>query len=64
MTAPARTTYVCREHPDVPVTWRGTGCGVCAYERKLHDRAKAKRRATLHERAIERSTPDAVWWSW
>jgi hypothetical protein len=24
--------YVCREHPDYPVTWRGTGCAKCAHE--------------------------------
>ena len=22
--------YRCRTHPDVPVTWRGTGCGQCS----------------------------------
>lgn len=24
--------YVCREHLDEPVTWRGTGCTICRIE--------------------------------
>ncbi|MGO1385743.1 MAG: hypothetical protein ACTHU1_13285 [Arachnia sp.] len=24
------TSYVCREHPDCPVTWKGKGCSRCA----------------------------------
>jgi len=28
------TGYVCRDHHDQPVTWRGTGCQQCAAERK------------------------------
>lgn len=35
MTVPS--PYRCREHPDEPVTWRGTGCASCATEeRRAH----------------------------
>lgn len=28
------TGYVCRDHHDQPVTWRGTGCTQCAADLK------------------------------
>ena len=27
------SNYRCKEHPEQPVTWRGTGCTRCAAER-------------------------------
>ena len=33
---PAGVGYVCRDHQDQPVTWRGTGCPMCAAARRPH----------------------------
>lgn len=32
------TAYACREHPDEPVTRRGTGCRTCAPEQRDRER--------------------------
>lgn len=31
---PPASRYVCREHPDEPVSWKGTGCTRCAADRR------------------------------
>jgi hypothetical protein len=36
--------YVCRAHPEQPVTWRGTGCSPCADERQQSRAVRLKRR--------------------
>lgn len=41
---PPSTRWVCGGHPDVPVTWRGTGCPECARELAASIRARAARR--------------------
>jgi hypothetical protein len=32
-TVPTTSRWRCRDHPDQPVTWKGTGCPECAAER-------------------------------
>lgn len=44
--------YRCREHPDEPVTWRGTGCRLCAGE---HSPSPPRRRSW---RAFDGELPD------
>jgi hypothetical protein len=36
----AATGYVCRDHHDQPVTWRGTGCTRCAADIKRRKASK------------------------
>ena len=43
------TGYVCRDHHDQPVTWRGTGCTRCAADLK-------RRKATVPSDDYEMET--------
>jgi hypothetical protein len=36
--------FRCRQHPDHPVTWRGTGCTACAYEQRERAPSEPRRR--------------------
>lgn len=51
------TAYACREHPDEPVTWRGTGCAECLAEREQR-RAFGVRRGAGRE--VDERRP--AWW--
>lgn len=42
---PPPSNYRCPQHPDVPVSWRGTGCQVCDNARADYRAARAARRA-------------------
>ena len=46
------SSYRCREHPDCEVTWRGTGCRLCAGE---HAPSPTRRRSW---RAFDGDLPD------
>ncbi len=49
--------YRCREHPDQPVTWRGTGCKPCADDADQRRRALiAAQRGDVGDRVPERCT--------
>lgn len=43
------SSYRCPEHIDNPVTWRGTGCPDCAYDRRLRFAERARRRRAIRE---------------
>jgi hypothetical protein len=36
-------TYVCREHPDEPVSWHGRDCPGCAQDRYRRAASRAER---------------------
>ena len=38
-------SYVCRDHHDQPVTWRGRGCSTCAAQSRKSEAAKKLKRA-------------------
>jgi hypothetical protein len=44
------TMYVCRAHPDEPVSWRGTGCAACAAEHRAVLRWQDRQRRRLDRR--------------
>jgi len=45
-----QSSYVCREHLDQPVTWRGTGCTLCTKTK----RRKATEPSDTNERETYR----------
>lgn len=49
---PAR--YVCREHPDQAVTWRGTGCPDCETRSNSQTRAHRERRVGVDDVPLAR----------
>lgn len=59
---PILSRYRCREHPENPVSWRGTGCPACDADHRRRQQARERsardaRRATL-DRNTTTSTTD------